>query len=132
MASTISNTVAANRYWLTGGIALPSATYASDFSVLFVVLGVLLISVINAVISFKAAVIVVRQGINQAIGYLFSMLLLSLVGVTLIFNETRHMADSDFYGSLAILLTPAFLSLFVMTGFQQLKRLRAFKNEHQK
>lgn len=99
--------------------ALPVAAHASDFAILAVALGCLVITVLNIVLGIVATHISRRRGLPQAAPYLGVIVILLFIGVGLVMDEAKHMADSDFKGLMLMLIIPSALSfcvpLFVKT-----------------
>jgi len=95
------------------GVITPARVFASDFSVLGVALGSLVIAVILTGLGIKAFMVGRAKGRSAAAPFLVFVAILIFVGVVLVVDEAAHMAKTDFYGFLAAIVVPGALAFFV-------------------
>ena len=92
---------------------VPAFAQASDFTSVAVSLACFVIAIIVAALGFYATAASKQSGRTAAMPSLVGVVLLTLLGVGMVLGEARHMADSDFIGTLVVLLVPCFLSILV-------------------
>ncbi|WP_027363200.1 hypothetical protein [Desulfospira joergensenii] len=94
-------------------LSLPSRAFASDFTILTVGLGSLLLSVFIIILGVKASFAARAAGTQKARPYMFVILFLVLLGIGIVINESGHMSGSDLTGMLAVILLPGFISFIL-------------------
>ncbi|WP_299083538.1 hypothetical protein [uncultured Paraglaciecola sp.] len=89
---------------------VPMQAVASDFVILWVGLGSLIIAVLLIIIGLVAYS---AKNRDKKRGLLVVVIMLTLFGVLLIFDEASHMNDLDLYGMLATVLIPGLLAFLL-------------------
>jgi hypothetical protein len=88
---------------------------ASDFNVLWVGVGTLVIACMLIAIGIKASFVAKAKAKARCcvIPYLFAILLLSEIGLAIVFDEKDHMSQLDTWGMFGMVLIPGILSFFI-------------------
>jgi hypothetical protein len=101
----------------------PINAHASDFAILGVALGCLVIAALTIALGIAATRASRNKGRSQAAPYLFIIFFLVLIGVGLVMDESGHMADSDFVGMILTVLIPGVLSFAIPIFVKQQQSL---------
>jgi hypothetical protein len=86
---------------------------ASDFNVLWVGLGTLVIACMLIAIGVKAPFVAKAKARGEVIPHSFVIILLVGVGLAIVFDEKDHMGKVDYYGMLGLVLVPGILAFLV-------------------
>lgn len=89
---------------------LPGTIYASDFALLQVGFGLLVIVVLIIIFGIIAAMVSQRE---KAIGFVILVIVSAVLGMAIVSTEADHMASGDYYGMLLAILLPGVISLIV-------------------
>ena len=95
-------------------ILYSSLAMASDFAVLGVAMGSLVVAALNIFLGVMAFKATRKKHYRDALPFLVGMLFLVLAGAGLIMDEAAHMSDTDVIGMLAAVITPLVVSLLAL------------------
>ncbi len=95
---------------LLAGILYSSQAMASDFAVLGVAIGSLLIAALNIALGCWAFISAKKKGYIEALPFLGIIVFLSFIGVGIVMDEAGHMSDTDTVGMLATVIVPGIIA----------------------
>jgi hypothetical protein len=89
----------------------PSFAYASDFTVLAVLLGALIISGGNIVLGLIASNRAYKGSLNDSVPYMVIIGVLMFIGFGMVMGEADHMSDGDTNGMRAMVIISGLIGM---------------------